>query len=276
MCGLAFFYAAWRITGDLRAASSAGCSARWYPFHAEHYSHLELHWVMFVAARDRSRYADARGSALPSTGLRVRRGRGGAVARVHVSRVMLLSFLAPWLAVVALARRPRRDGSLIALPAAGAMRPGVRRAGLPYLSRADIRGERAIQEVVTAARRAWTTVTRTTGSLTYQLASVGAGTQAGTGTVPGYRTLALAAAGACRRSGPPRWRRSSPARWLSTGRSGLDGLTYDDSIGCRRSIAGCGCRRDSARSWASALALLGSFGMARPAAADPRRSRARR
>src|SRR5829696_7037331 len=47
-CGLAFFYAGWRITGDPDAALIAGLLGAWYPFHAEHYSHLELHWVMFA------------------------------------------------------------------------------------------------------------------------------------------------------------------------------------------------------------------------------------
>ena len=47
-CGLAFFYAAWRLTGDPRAALVAALIGAWYPFHAEHYSHLELQWVMFV------------------------------------------------------------------------------------------------------------------------------------------------------------------------------------------------------------------------------------
>src|SRR3954452_9286379 len=48
LCGLAFFYAGWRITGDPYAGLVAGLLGAWYPFHAEHYSHLELHWVMFA------------------------------------------------------------------------------------------------------------------------------------------------------------------------------------------------------------------------------------
>ena len=47
-CGLAFFYAAWRLTGDPQAALVAAMIGAWYPFHAEHYPHLELQWVMFV------------------------------------------------------------------------------------------------------------------------------------------------------------------------------------------------------------------------------------
>src|SRR5436190_15641616 len=47
LCGLAFFYAGWRLTGEPYAGIVAGLLGAWYPFHAEHYSHLELHWVMF-------------------------------------------------------------------------------------------------------------------------------------------------------------------------------------------------------------------------------------
>ena len=48
LCGLAFFYAGWRLTGDRGAALVAGLLGAWYPFHGEHYSHLELQWFMFV------------------------------------------------------------------------------------------------------------------------------------------------------------------------------------------------------------------------------------
>ena len=48
LCGLAFFYAGWRLTGNPLAALVTGVLGAWYPFHAEHYSHLELHWFMFA------------------------------------------------------------------------------------------------------------------------------------------------------------------------------------------------------------------------------------
>ena len=48
LCGLAFFYAGWRLTGDRAAALVTGVLGAWYPFHGEHYSHLELQWFMFV------------------------------------------------------------------------------------------------------------------------------------------------------------------------------------------------------------------------------------
>jgi hypothetical protein len=48
LCGLAFFYAGWRLTGNPRAGLVTGLLGAWHPFHAEHYSHLELQWFMFV------------------------------------------------------------------------------------------------------------------------------------------------------------------------------------------------------------------------------------
>ena len=48
LCGLAFFYAAWRLTRSPPAALVAGVLGACYPFRAEHLSHLELQWFMFA------------------------------------------------------------------------------------------------------------------------------------------------------------------------------------------------------------------------------------
>ncbi len=48
ICGLAFFYTGWRLTADLRAAFVSGLLGALYPFHLEHYSHLELQYFCFV------------------------------------------------------------------------------------------------------------------------------------------------------------------------------------------------------------------------------------
>jgi len=45
---LAFFYSAWRLTGSPLAALVAGALGAWYPFRAQHVSHLELQWFMFA------------------------------------------------------------------------------------------------------------------------------------------------------------------------------------------------------------------------------------
>jgi hypothetical protein len=95
-CGLAFFVAGWRLTGDPYAGLVAGLLGAWYPFHAEHYSHLELHWVMFAPL---AVYTGMRLLADPgaATGLRF----GAAVALQWLASmyigVMLVSFLVPFL-----------------------------------------------------------------------------------------------------------------------------------------------------------------------------------
>jgi hypothetical protein len=48
LCALAFFYSGWRLTGSAPAGLVAGVFGAWHPFHAEHFSHLELQWFMFA------------------------------------------------------------------------------------------------------------------------------------------------------------------------------------------------------------------------------------
>jgi hypothetical protein len=48
LSGLAFFYAAWRLTRSPLAALVAGALGAWCPFRAQHLSHLELQWFMFA------------------------------------------------------------------------------------------------------------------------------------------------------------------------------------------------------------------------------------
>ena len=139
---------AWRLTNDPRAALIAGLLGAWYPFHAEHYSHLELHWVMFVPL---AIVAALRMLAAPGwkTGLALRRRGRGAVAVIHVRR---------------------RDADVVPRPLRAACRTGVarpavvaarsgggrggrdRRAvgvalGVPYMKSREARGERALFEV---------------------------------------------------------------------------------------------------------------------------------
>src|SRR5262245_2422457 len=48
LCALAFFYSGWRLTGAAHVGLVAGVLGAWHPFHAEHFSHLELQWFMFA------------------------------------------------------------------------------------------------------------------------------------------------------------------------------------------------------------------------------------
>ncbi len=135
-CGLAFFYAAWRLTADPRAALIAGLVGAWYPFRAEHYGHLELLWVMFVPlaiVAGLRMLADPR----PATGALF----GLAVAAQWLASmylgVMLLSFLAPFLAVMAVACRvvPSRRVAVALLAAVAISLPALISLGLPYMKR---------------------------------------------------------------------------------------------------------------------------------------------
>ena len=122
LCGLAFFVAGWRLTGDPYAGLVAGLLGAWYPFHAEHYSHLELHWVMFAPL------AVLRGcgcSPIPRPDDRrpLRRGRRAQWLASMYLGVMLVSFLVPLLAIVALAWRVGPSRTTI---------DGVRRRGRPW------------------------------------------------------------------------------------------------------------------------------------------------
>jgi len=48
LCALAFFYGAWRLTGDAQAGCIAGILGGLSAFKVEHYSHLELQYFFFV------------------------------------------------------------------------------------------------------------------------------------------------------------------------------------------------------------------------------------
>jgi hypothetical protein len=147
-CGLAFFYAAWRLTADPRAALIAGLVGAWHPFHAEHYSHLELLWTMFIPL---AIVAGLRMLADPraATGARF----GAAVAAQWLASmylgVMLLSFLAPFLAMMAVAWRviPSRRLAVALVAAAAIVVPAFVGLGLPYVRSREARGERGLQEV---------------------------------------------------------------------------------------------------------------------------------
>ena len=262
-CGLSFFFAAWRLTADPRAALVAGLLGAWHPFHAEHYSHLELHWVMFVPL---AIVAALRMLAAPrwTTGLWF----GAAVAAQWLASmyvgVMLMSFLAPFVAVVALAWRVRPSWRLAAaLATAGAVvLPAVIGLGLPYLKSRDARGERGREEVWNGSavpRDYGATHIRMT---TYTWRSRGSNRDERE-LFPGTATLVLAAAGAV-----PPLTGAAVATIVAGALTfdwslGFNGLTYDDLY--KRSVAHRGMRVPARFSVVvgAALALLAAFGARR-------------
>lgn len=262
-CGLAFFYAAWRLTGEPDAALIAGLIGAWYPFHGEHYSHLELQWFMFtplaIVAALRM-LADPRAA----TGLRF----GAAVALQWLASmyfgVMLLSFLVPFIAIVALAwrLRPTRQVFVAAATAAAVAVPAFAGLGLPYLQSRAARGERGIVEVSDHSAEPGDYRKAHIRLRTYQSWG-GRGHRSERELFPGASTVALAAAGLM----PPLTGATIATIVAGTltfdWSLGLKGLTYDDLF--RRSPVYRSLRVPSRFSVfvGTALALLAGFGAQR-------------
>jgi hypothetical protein len=262
-CGLAFFYAAWRLTGEPDAALIAGLIGAWYPFHAEHYSHLELQWVMFtpLAIVGALRMlADPRAA----TGLRL----GAAVAAQWLASmylgVMLLSFLVPFIAVMALAWRirPTRQVVIACVTAAAIVVPAFAGLGLPYLASRATRGERGLAEVSDGSAAASDYGKAHIRLRTYKWQG-GRDHRTERELFPGTSTLALAAAGLM-----PPFTAATIATIVAGSITfdwslGLKGLTYDDLL--KRSTVYRSLRVPARFSVfvGTALALLAAFGARR-------------
>lgn len=265
-CGLAFFYAAWRLTSDPRAAFIAGLLGAWYPFHAEHYSHLELHWVMFVPL---AVVAALRMLAAPrwTTGLAF----GITVAAQWLASmyvgVMLMSFLVPFVAVVWIAWRVRPSWQVAAaLATAGAIvLPALIGLGLPYLKSREARGERGPEEVWSGSALPgdYADTHIRMSSDVWHLWHSREGNRNERELFPGLTTLVLAGTGLV----PPLT--GSAAATIVAGALafdwslGFNGLTYDDLY--KRSVVHRGMRVPARFSVVvgAALALLAAFGARR-------------
>jgi hypothetical protein len=118
--GLAVFYVTWRLTGDPQAALVAALVAAWSPFHGDHYSQLELQWTAFVPL---ALFGVLRVLARP--GWRTGLALGAAVvaqclACMYVG-MMLVTFLVPFTAIVAIAWRVRPSRRLVQACAGAAL-----------------------------------------------------------------------------------------------------------------------------------------------------------
>lgn len=261
-CGLAFFVAAWRLTGDPRAALVAGLVGAWYPFRAEHYSHLELLWVMFVPL---AIVAGLRMLADPrlATGARF----GAAVAAQWLASmylgVMLVSFLAPLMAIVAVAWRivPSRRQAVAVIAAGAMVVPAFIGLGLPYMKSRERRGDRGRQEVSSFSAAPGDYGRPHLRLATYRWRSTGP--QDERQLFPGTSTLALAAAGIV-----PPLTGATVATIVAAAVTfdwslGFKGLTYDDLF--KRSSVYRGMRVPARFSaiLGAALALLAGYGAER-------------
>jgi len=262
-CGLAFYFGAWRLTGDPRAALVAAMVGAWYPFHAEHYPHLELHWVMFVPL---AIVAALRMLAAPrwTTGLAL----GAAIAAQWLASmyvgVMLVSFLLPFMAVVALGWRVRPSRQLAAaLLAAGAIVvPAVAGLAVPFMASRAARGDRARHEVSDGSARPADYGAAHIRLVTYQWRS-GTGHRAERELFPGSTTLALAAVGMVPPLGAVGIATIAAGALTFDWSLGFKGLTYDDLY--KRSVIHRGMRVPARFSVlvGVALALLSAFGARR-------------
>ena len=147
-CAAAFFYLGWRITGDPRCGVIAGVLGAWYPFHGEHYSHLELQWFMFVPLA-----VVAALRVIVAPGFRTGAFLGVAVGCQWLASMyfglMLATFMIPF-AVVAMAwwriRPTWRHASAMAAAVVIASAAVVPTA-MPYLKTRAARGDRSPNEV---------------------------------------------------------------------------------------------------------------------------------
>jgi hypothetical protein len=262
-CGLAFFYAAWRLTGDPRAALVAGLAGAWYPYHAEHYSHFELQWFMFVPlavagllrmlSRPSMETALAFGAAIALQWL----------ASMYIG-LMLVTLLMPAAIVVALVWKTRPSLPLLracAIAAAVAV-PAFLLTGIPYLRSSEARGERAPIEVSQGSATLADYLSTSRRMASYRWHSRG-DNKLERELFPGTTTIVLAGIGAA-----PAWGASQVAI-LTTGAlafdwsRGLGGLTYGLLY---RNFAPFRGMRVPARVSAivgSCLVLLGAFGSRR-------------
>src|SRR3954452_11339288 len=141
---LAFFYAGWRLTGDLRPAFIAGVLGALYPFHGEHYSHLELEYTFFIplaviALLDAIARPTPRRGAWLGTWLAAQ-----WLASMYLG-LMLLTFAIPFGVVATLAWRPARRPLIKALlPTVAIVAVAFAALGIPYLRTDTARGGRSL------------------------------------------------------------------------------------------------------------------------------------
>jgi hypothetical protein len=262
-CGAAFFFAVWRLTDDPQAALVAALVGAWYPFHAEHYSHLELQWCMFAPL---AIVAVLRALAAPGwrTGAMVGIAVGAQWLASMYLGVMLACFLIPFAAVMIAAWRIALSRNLLRASVALllVLLPALAALGLPYMKSRTARGERSRFDVSFGSAEP-----SDYGKAHFRLVSYAwrgrKGHVSERELFPGTSTLALAAVGVV----PP----LSGAAIASTVAGaaafdwslGLRGLTYDDLY--NRSVVIRGMRMPARFSVlvGAALTLLGGYGARR-------------
>ena len=262
LCGLAFFYTSWRLTSDLRAGFVAGVLGALYPFHAEHYSHLELQFFCFVPL---AVWTLLRMLAAPRwrTGLAF----GLAVAAQWLAcmylGLMLMTFLVPFGVLMLAAwpvplKRAAVAGSAAALPIVA----GLLILGIPYMASRGARGERGLGDL-TYYSAVPTDYGHPHGRLaTYRWISR-EGHQPEREMFPGTMPLTLAAIGICPPLGAVRAATIVSAALAFDWSIGIHGLTYDDLYRYVLPYRGLRVPARFSAIVGSALVLLSAFGCRR-------------
>jgi hypothetical protein len=267
---LAFFYAGWRLTGDLRAAFITGVLGALSPFYSQHYSHLELQYTLFIPL---AVVALLELLACPSAARGVRLGiliAAQWLASMYLG-LMLLTFLIPFGLMVAAAWRPRPlPAALRAFAIAGTIVIlGFASLAVPYLSGRAGRGERSM-EVVRHFSAQPAEYGRTHGRLASHQWISRRGNREERELFPGLATPVLAAAGAVPPLGATAIASLVAGALAFEWSLGTNGLTYDDLY--RRLLPYRGVRVPARFGVFAtiALVLLAAFGTRRLLAAAAR------
>jgi len=227
-CALAFFYASWRLTGDPRAAVIAGLIGTWYPFHFEHYSHMELQFFMFVPL---AMLAALKLIAAPTPAAGVLLGVTVALqwlASLYLG-LMLCTMLIPFGALLLCGWRPQisRRLTTAAVLALAVSLSVIAMISLPYLQTRATRGDRNLREVQEGSA-----VPSDYGYPNPKLSNYAwlsrEGSKPERQLFPGGSTLALAAAGIVPPLTVPTAAILVSAALVFDWSLGLNGLTYDE------------------------------------------------
>jgi hypothetical protein len=140
---LAYCIAAWRLAGDVRAATVAGLLAAWHPFRFEHISHLELQWFFWIPLTIVALHA-----ALARGGWAAGAALGAAICAQALSSMyfglMLAVYLVPFTLCLTAGWRVRASMRLLRAAAAACVVALIAAAivGPPYLASREARGDR--------------------------------------------------------------------------------------------------------------------------------------
>ncbi len=261
--GLAFFYVTWRLTGDPQAALVAALAAAWSPFHADHYSQLELQWTAFVPlallgvlrllAEPRWRTGMAFGAAVAAQ----------CLACMYVG-VMLVTFLVPFTFLVALAWRVRPSRRLAAACAGAAIVLVPITGGLAgaYLQGRQVHGDRSVQDVAAGSASAREYGHATWRLVTYQWQSRGSH-QGERELFPGATPVVLGAIGMSPPLEPVVIATVVGGAAAFDWSLGLKGLTYGKLYNLSPAYRGMRVAARFTVMVEAALALLAGFGAAR-------------